>query len=69
MAISAGETAPISRPIGPLMRSSRPIVNAELPQPVEAPGVGAAAAERTDIENIGAQRDRQRRIIQFRDRG
>src|SRR3546814_9585646 len=35
-------------------------------QPVDALGVGAAAAEGADVEGLGAQRHEERRIVQLR---
>ncbi len=62
-AISAGDTAPMARPIGAWMRASRASVMPGCFQPLDAPGMRLPRAERADIEAVARERVRERRVV------
>ena len=65
-AISAGDTAPISSPIGAWMRGEIGVGHALLLEPLNAARMGFPRAERADIETVARQRMQQRRIVDLR---
>ena len=65
-AISAGETAPMSRPIGAWMRAMSACVEAGCQQPLDPLGMVFLRAERADIEALALERGLQRRIVDLR---
>ena len=62
-AISAGDTAPISSPIGAWMRAMSASLQARGFEPLHALGMRLLGAERADIETIALERMQQRRIV------
>ena len=62
-AISAGLTAPMSRPIGAWIRASAVLVEPERPHSFEPLGVSLPRSERADVEAVRLQRDDQRRVV------
>ncbi len=65
-AISGAVTASMFRPTGPLDARQRGVVVAEFAQPLQPRGMGAAGAERADVEGLRLQRAVQRRVVQLR---
>ena len=65
-AISGGDTAPIGSPIGAWMRASFSSLAPCSFQPLDAPAVGFARAERADVEAVALERMQQRRIVDLR---
>ena len=64
-AVSAGLSAPMSRPAGPAEAVELLLGHAGLEQPLAPLLLGAAAAERADVERIGAQSGRERRDVEL----
>ena len=65
-AISAGDTAPMSRPIGAWMRASAASVTPCALSRSTRRRMGLPRAERADIETVARQRVQQRRIVDLR---
>ena len=65
-AISAGLTAPMSRPIGRVDALDRRLAEARGLQPLDAARMRLPRAERADVEALGLERGVERRIVDLR---
>ena len=64
-AVSAGDSAPMSRPAGPLIRSRSALGHARLEQQPAAALLVPARAERADVERLALERGLQHRQVEL----